>query len=293
MGRALKHPVASTWLAEALGCAHAGPSVLIERVDAADAAGPASLCFVKNAAWAARAGAAGVVLGTAEELRARTGPALHTATPRLDFARLVAYLEATVGFVWDDTPAQVDPSVRLGNNITLGPGVRIGPGTVIGHNVVIGAEVVIGARCNIKSSCVIGEEGFGFERQADGRALRLPHLGTVRIGDDVEVGSLTTVCRGTLGDTVLEDGAKIDDHVHIAHNVRVGAHAFVIACAEISGGVRIGARAWIAPGASVLNQASIGADATVGLGAVVLRDVADGATVVGNPARPLVPRGQR
>jgi UDP-3-O-[3-hydroxymyristoyl] glucosamine N-acyltransferase len=70
--------------------------------------------------------------------------------------------------------------------------------------------------------------------------VRLPHIGTVRIRNDVEVGSLTTVCRGTLSDTLIQDGAKIDDHVHIAHNIHVGEHTFVIACAEVSGGVRIG-----------------------------------------------------
>jgi UDP-3-O-[3-hydroxymyristoyl] glucosamine N-acyltransferase len=165
--------------------------------------------------------------------------------------------------------------------------VRIGPNTVLHHNVVIGDEVVIGARCIVKSGAVIGEEGFGFERDAKGRAVRLPHLGAVVIGDDIEVGSLTTVCRGTLGDTVLRDGCKIDDHVHIAHNVDVGEGAFVIACAEVSGGVRIGPRAWIAPNASVLNQLTVGADAVIGLGAVVVKPVPDNAVVVGNPAKPL------
>jgi UDP-3-O-[3-hydroxymyristoyl] glucosamine N-acyltransferase len=95
------------------------------------------------------------------------------------------------------------------------------------------------------------------------------------------------VCRGTLGDTVLRDGCKVDDHVHIAHNVDVGEYAFVIACAEVSGGVRIGQRAWIAPNASILNQLTIGADAVVGLGGVVVKSVPDGTVVAGNPAKQL------
>ena len=86
---------------------------------------------------------------------------------------------------------------------------------------------------------------------------------------------------------MLRNGCKIDDHVHIAHNVDVGEDAFIIACAEVSGGVKIGPRAWIAPNASVLNQLTIGADAVVGLGGVVVKSVPDGVVVVGNPARPL------
>ncbi|WYX28663.1 hypothetical protein WJ976_24875 [Achromobacter denitrificans] len=93
------------------------------------------------------------------------------------------------------------------------------------------------------------------------------------------------MCRGTLGDTLIRRGAKIDDHVRIAHNVEMGEDAFVIACAEISGGVRIGAQAWVAPNASVLNQLKIGERAIVGLGAVVVRNVDDKSIVAGNPAK--------
>jgi UDP-3-O-[3-hydroxymyristoyl] glucosamine N-acyltransferase len=95
------------------------------------------------------------------------------------------------------------------------------------------------------------------------------------------------VVQGTLGPTVIEDDAKIDDHVHVAHNCRVGKKAFVIACAELSGGVVVGESAWIGPNASVLEQVKIGERAFVGLGCVVIRDVAAGTTVVGNPARVL------
>ena len=110
-------------------------------------------------------------------------------------------------------------------------------------------------------------------------------FGGVRIGNRVEVGSVTTVCQGTLGPTIIEDDAKVDDHVHVAHNCRIKKMAFVIACAELSGGVVVGERAWIGPNASVLEKVTIGDDALVGLGAVVLRNVANGVTVVGNPAK--------
>ena len=289
MGRALKRGITVGELASGLGLSLRGSSEdLIYRVDSADCSAPGSLCFAKNMAWASKVSASAVLLSAADCVVDRTGPTLVTLQPRLDFARALGLLESMSGFVWSEDEPVIHPSARIGRNVVLGRGVRIGAETVIHHNVVIGDEVVIGARCVVKSCAVIGEDGFGFERDAQGKAVRLPHIGTIVIGDDVEVGSLTTVCRGTLVDTVLHDGCKIDDHVHIAHNVDVGEDAFVIACAEISGGVKIGPRSWIAPNASVLNQLSIGADAVVGLGGVVVKSVPDRAVVAGNPAKPLV-----
>lgn len=288
MGRTLKSPVSAGRLAAALGLELRGSGdVLIRRVDTADSATADSLCFAKNAAWSAKVPRSAILLTSADHGDDREGATLISEQPRLDFARALGLLEAWAGFEWSESEPDIHPTARVGRNVVLGRGVRIGAGTVVYHNVVIGDEVVIGQRCVIKSCAVVGEEGFGFERDAHGKAVRLPHVGTVVIGDDVEIGSLTTVCRGTLGDTVLRNGCKIDDHVHIAHNIDVGEDAFVIACAEVSGGVKIGPRAWIAPNASVLNQVTIGADAVVGLGGVVLKSVPDGAVVVGNPAKPL------
>jgi UDP-3-O-[3-hydroxymyristoyl] glucosamine N-acyltransferase LpxD len=288
MGRAINKGVVAGQLANVLGLVLRGPAdSVISRVDSADSAESGSLCFAKNKDWVERVAGESVLMTTEDYILGRPGPILVSTQPRRDFARALAALEAMVGFAWSDTEPDIHPSARIGRNVVTGRGVRIGAGTVIYHNVVIGDEVVIGARCVVKSGAVIGEEGFGFERDAQGRAVRLPHIGTVLIGDDVEVGSLTTICRGTLADTVLRNGCKIDDHVHIAHNVDVGEDAFVIACAEVSGGVKIGPRAWIAPNASVLNQLTIGADAVVGLGGVVVKSVHDGVVVVGNPARPL------
>jgi UDP-3-O-[3-hydroxymyristoyl] glucosamine N-acyltransferase len=248
------------------------------------------VCFVKSAKFMDRVRAQTTVITTAElspSIVERGSCAIISGQPRFDFARALALLEERCGFVWSSREPQIHPTARLGANVVLGKGVRIGAHTRVMNNVVIGDEVNIGERCVIKSCAVIGEEGFGFERAADGSALRLPHIGCVVIEDDVEVGSLTTVCRGTLADTILRRGAKIDDHVHIAHNVIVGQHAFVIACAEVSGGVVIGDSAWIAPCAAIKNQVIVGERAVIGLGAVVLRDVAADQIIVGNPGKPL------
>lgn len=287
MGRKLIKPVSAAQLALDLGLEFVNSDADIVEVASADAASAGSLAFAKNETWAQRADGECILITDAASAAGRAGPTLVSPEPRLAFAKILAYLEQQAGFVWSAAEPVVHPTARVGRNVVLGKGVVIGEGSVIYHNAVVGDEVQIGKRCIVKSCAVIGEEGFGFERDSDGSAVRLPHIGNVVIGNDVEVGSLTTICRGTLGNTILHDGAKIDDHVHIAHNVEVGTHAFVIACAEISGGVRIGARAWIAPNASVMNQLTIGDDAVIGLGGVVLKSVADNTVVVGNPAKPL------
>lgn len=288
MGRKLKQAVSARELAEHLGLELRHDDMLVTSVDGIADAKRGSLCFAKSDRWATLAKSGCLLLTAPGSAHSRQEPTLLSDSPRLDFARALAYLEQRAGFVWDEAPPRIHPTARIGQHVVLGKGVEIGEGTVIYHHVVIGDEVKIGRHCVVKSCAVVGEEGFGFERASSGEAVRLPHIGNVVIGDHVEIGSLTTVCRGTLADTIIEDGAKVDDHVHIAHNVHIGRHAFVIACAEVSGGVKIGERAWIAPNASVMNQLTIGDDAVVGLGSVVVKHVLPGSVVAGNPAKPLV-----
>ena len=132
---------------------------------------------------------------------------------------------------------------------------------------------------------VIGQRGF--ERAEGGEFVRLPHVGTVIIEDDVAIGSNTCIDRGTLGATVLRRGCKIDNLVHVAHNVVVGERSLIIAHAMIGGSAVVGADAWIAPNAAIMNKAIIGANSVVGLAAVVLKGTEPGQSVVGNPAKPL------
>jgi UDP-3-O-[3-hydroxymyristoyl] glucosamine N-acyltransferase len=291
MGRLLKYSADALLLVQTLGLTCQGAAQPIRGASALATASAGDLCFVKSAKFVDHVVAETVVITTLEfgKRVVESGClAIISENPRLDFARALTWLEVCCGFHWSTETPWVHPTASLGANVVLGQGVRIGANTRIMNNVVIGNEVIIGSNCIIKSGAVIGEEGFGFERGADGKAVRLPHIGGVVIEDDVEVGSLTTVCRGTLSDTRLGRGAKVDDHVHIAHNVLVGEDSFVIACAEVSGGVVIGQGAWIAPCATIMNQVTIGDRAVIGLGAVVLKNVDAGQVVVGNPGKPLL-----
>ena len=212
------------------------------------------------------------------------GPTLiRVAQPRLAFAQAVAKY-----FVPPPSHGGVSAMASIASTVDVGVGVSIGHFSVIEDNVSIGANTeirdgvkiaancVIGANCLLKSHAVLGEEGFGFEREAGGSYFRVPHLGTVELSDHVEVGAGTVIARGTIGATRVGHGTKIDDACFIAHNVVIGANCLIIAGAEISGSVRIGNDAWVAPNSSIINEVSIGDRAVIGLGAVVIRDVHDG-----------------
>lgn len=183
----------------------------------------------------------------------------------------------------DDT-ARVDPSASIGAGTVIGPGVEIGAYTEISELVVVVAGAKIGAHCFIAPGAKIGQSGFGYQRQASGEMMHFPHIGSVVIGDHVEIGANTCIDRGTIDDTVIHQGVKIDNLCHISHNVEIQRDVVVIANSMIGGSVRVGPRAWIAPSVNVINGVTIGADVTAGMGSTVVKPVADGQTVAGSPA---------
>jgi UDP-3-O-[3-hydroxymyristoyl] glucosamine N-acyltransferase len=181
--------------------------------------------------------------------------------------------------------AQIGDNTQIGHNVVLGD-VKVGNNCVIGNNVVVKSNTVIGNNVEIGDNTTIGGVGFGYVELPDGTTFQVPHLGGVEIADGVHIGSNTCIDRGSIGNTVIGSNSRIDNLVHIAHNVQIGKGVFVIAGAEISGSVKIGDKAWIAPNACVREGLTIGANAVVGLGSVVVKDVAEGITVMGVPARP-------
>lgn len=271
----------------------------IEGVRTVDSAGPSDATFAKGVERVdgARRTVAGLVVTDLDEAMVRGFPNFDGRTwvlvpdPRMVIARMAQHFvrPREVGVhptavVADDVLLGED--VHIGAHASVGPGVRIGDRTWIGPGVRIYPDVVIGSDCSINANTVLGADGFGYERS--GREwIKIPHLGSVIIEDDVEIGACTTVDRGTFGDTEIGRGAKIDNLVHVAHNVRVGEGAMVIALSMVGGSVDIGASAWVAPSSTLMNGISIGAGATTGLGAVVIKDVEDDDVVAGVPAKSL------
>lgn len=167
----------------------------------------------------------------------------------------------------------IDHNVKIGNNCTIKSGVKINSSSTIGNDVII------------RENSVIGGQGFGVEYDIDGSTIKIPHLGGVKIGSNVEIGALSTIVSGTIHPTVICDFVKIDDHIHLAHNCFIGENSIITACAEISGSVAIGKNSWIGPNVSIINKISIGENSLVGIGAVVTKSFGPNLTLVGNPAR--------
>jgi UDP-3-O-[3-hydroxymyristoyl] glucosamine N-acyltransferase len=217
---------------------------------------------------------------------------IRVADPKLTFIRIATQ------FFGEKKEQGLHPTATIAANARIGKDVFIGPNTIIGESVIgdgtvirgncfIGNKVRIGKNVFINAGVVIGSEGFGYSRNQDGVLEKFPHFGGVIIEDDVEIGANTCIDRGTLGDTLIKTGAKIDNLVHIAHNVVVGKNSLVIANAMVGGSTIIGDESWIAPSVSLMNGITIGNKTTIGMSALVTKNIPDGETWAGFPAVPL------
>jgi UDP-3-O-[3-hydroxymyristoyl] glucosamine N-acyltransferase len=252
-------------------------------------AGAGQLAFLANPRYraeldACRAGA--VVLGAADAAR-WAGPALVARDPYSAFARIAALFERNeaplpgvhASAVVDagatiDPGAQVGPFVSIGARSVVEAGAVVGPGCVIGPDCTVGAgsvlvarvtlvtRVRLGRRVTVHPGAVLGADGFGLAMD-DGRWLKVPQLGGVRIGDDCEIGANTTIDRGALDDTVLEEDVRLDNQIQIGHNVVVGAHTAMAGCVAVAGSARVGRYCLIAGGAGIVGHITLGDRVTV------------------------------
>jgi UDP-3-O-[3-hydroxymyristoyl] glucosamine N-acyltransferase len=184
----------------------------------------------------------------------------------------------------------VAPSASIGPGATIEPGARIGEHCVIGAGCHIGRDAVIGAHTRlhprvsflagctigergiIQSGAVIGADGFGFANES-GRWIKIPQTGGVRIGDDVEIGANTTIDRGALDDTVIEDGVKLDNQIQIAHNCVIGAHTAMAGCVGVAGSAKIGRHCTFGGAAMVLGHLTIADHVHISSGSLVSRSI--------------------
>lgn len=200
--------------------------------------------------------------------------------------------------------ATVDPSAKIGPGVIVGPRAAIGAGTVILGNAAIGTDARIGASCKIfpgvavyprtiigdrvrvHANAVLGSDGFGYSRDS-GASVKIWHLGKLVIGNDVEIGAAATIDRGTINDTVVEDGVKIDNLVQVGHNGHIKSHATICALVGLSGNVTIGKRAILAGLTGVADKLEVGDGAIIGPMSGVSKDVKPGTLMFGkHPVRP-------
>lgn len=267
----------------------------ITRAASLDEATPDSLSFVANAK-AARlldgASAGCVILPLGAPL---TYPStLRSNDPRAAFARAISILHPSVIAPGIHPPASVHPEARIGADVSIGPfcsiarDVSIGAGAVLHSSVTVYGGVSIGERTIVHAGAVLGADGFGFAFTGE-RYEKFPQIGRVEIGADCEIGANCCVDRAALGVTSIGDGTKLDNMVHVGHNVSIGRHVVIAAQTGISGGVSIGDYAIIGGQVGIGDKARIEARAVVGSGAGILpsKIVRAGQPMWGTPAQPL------
>ena len=187
--------------------------------------------------------------------------------------------------------AEIDPNAEIGPFVVVEAEARIASGVVIGAHTYIGAAVsigldtrlapgvkimagcTIGQRCILHAGVVIGSDGFGFAKNSAQAWEKIPQIGRVQIGDDVEIGANTTIDRGALDDTVIEDGVKLDNQIQIAHNVRIGAHSALAGCVGVAGSAHIGRYCTVGGGAVILGHLKLADHVHVSANTLVTKSI--------------------
>ncbi|PWB57068.1 MAG: UDP-3-O-(3-hydroxymyristoyl)glucosamine N-acyltransferase [Nitrosomonadales bacterium] len=273
--------------------------VRIDQVAALETAQPCNISFfastrLKKLLETTRAGA---VILTQENREATQKPRIISSNPSAYFARVTALLNPFEPAVAGIHPtAVVEPDAVIAASASIGPFVHIGRGARIGERVIIGAgcaigdqaeigagtrlhprvvvyhQCLLGARVIVHSGAVIGADGFGLARE-EGRWLKIPQIGRVVIGDDVEIGANTTIDRGALEDTVIGEGVKLDNQIQVAHNVHIGAHSAMAGCVGIAGSARIGRNCTVGGAGMILGHLNIADNVSVSSGTLITKSI--------------------
>jgi UDP-3-O-[3-hydroxymyristoyl] glucosamine N-acyltransferase len=265
------------------------PETQVRQVGSLERAAAGQITFFSNRKLHAKlseTGASAVILAPESEQLTRL-PRIVADNPYAYFARVSQLFNPVV-----TQPPGVHPSAVVAPTAVLGKGVSIGAGCVVGEGVTIGDEsclyprvvvyrgCVLGRRVVIHAGAVIGADGFGIAAE-EGKWVKIPQIGGVRIGDDVEIGANTTVDRGALDDTVLEEGVKLDNQVQVGHNVRIGAHSAVAGCVGIAGSADIGRHCTIGGAAMIHGHIRIADRVHVSAGTLISSSILKPGTYTG------------
>ena len=274
---------AASELAQRFGLELRGDDRAVHGVGTLSNATPEQLSFLANPRYRGQLAetAAGVVVLRAEDAEAHAGTALLARDPYVAFAKIAALFErksardaGTHASAAVDTSAMIDPTAHIGPHVSIGARSRIGAGAVIGPGCVIGDDCEVGEGCElvarvtlvtrvrlgkrvlIHPGAVLGADGFGIAMD-HGHWIKVPQLGGVIVGDDCEIGANTTIDRGALGDTVLEEDVRLDNQIQVGHNVRIGAHTAMAGCSAVAGSASIGRHCLVGGGAGILGHLEV------------------------------------
>ena len=297
-------------LAERLGGTldHCPPDRPISEVKPLEEAGPGSVSFLANPKYAAKSkeSTAGLILADPDvDLGDR--PVLRVKHPYWAFAQAIGWLHPEPVPDWSEAP--VHASARISEGCRIAPGATVGARTVLGQGCVLHPGVHVGDDCELGEDCelfpgavvyrrtrlgdrvtihansVVGSDGYGYVL-VGGRHAKIPQVGWVEVGNDVEIGACVTIDRGVLGPTRIGAGTKVDNQVQVAHNVQVGNHCLLVAQSGISGSTRLGDYVTLAGKVGVVGHIEIGSRSVVGGNSVVAKSLPEGSFVTGYPARP-------
>jgi UDP-3-O-[3-hydroxymyristoyl] glucosamine N-acyltransferase len=211
--------------------------------------------------------------------------------PRLAFVQLMNIIVKKESKPTVSSSALISQTARVGANCSIGDYVKVGDNCVIGNNTIIGDDVKLVQNCSVGDNCiiqpgvVIGADGFAFERHQNGKLERFPHIRGVKVGNDVEICSNSSIARGSLSDTIVGDGTKIDALVHVAHNVIIGRNCELTAGTIIGGSTTLGDMCWTGLNCTLKDNIKVGNNVIIASGASVIRDIQDGDVVAGVPAK--------
>jgi UDP-3-O-[3-hydroxymyristoyl] glucosamine N-acyltransferase len=266
------------------------PATPIRQVASLDKATAGEIAFFSDPRLKARlaaTGAAAVIVSREAEGLTEL-PRIVCDAPYLYFARVSQLFNPlTTHAPGIHASAVVGKDVKLGSGVSVGAGCVIGDGVSIGEGsclyprVVVYAGCTLGRRVILHSGVVIGADGFGLARDEAGRWVKIPQIGSVRIGDDVEVGANTSIDRGALDDTVIEDGVKLDNQIQIGHNCRIGAHTALAGCTGVAGSTRIGRHCTIGAAANILGHLEIADHVVVSACTTISRSIRKAGTYTG------------
>lgn len=285
-------------------------TISIRAVAPLERAGPGELAAVVDRKYLRRleqANPAALIVSTAVADLV-TLPCLISENPYATLARAIALFHpARAVRAGIDASARIEPTAHIDPQAEIGPHVSVGARAVVGAGCVIHAGVhigddvslgehsvlhagviiyagcAIGRRVIVHGGAVIGADGFGLAPE-NGRWLKIPQVGGVLIGDDVEIGANTTIDRGTLDDTVIEEGVKLDNQIQIAHNVRIGAHTAIAACVGIAGSTKIGRHCTIGGAAGIIGHLEIADHVRISAFSLVAKSISEPGTYTSTPA---------